>query len=451
MSKFIQTIKKAAPRFGNGSNVPVVDDPKSPQSVRNLSNTISPVMLQRLRQDVRTWRECISEAEQAWYPHRVRMQQLYIDTILNGHVFSLMERRKDLTLLRDFKICNDKGEADETWTAYLKKQKWFSLYLAYVLDAKFFGYSLIALGDMENEAFPNISIVRRWNVSPDRNNVTKLIYSLSGTPFLDEPWADWHIWVTTQSETGATSCGYGLFYKIGLYEIYLRNLLGFNGDFVELFSQPYRVGKTTKTTESERAELEAAVQKMGSAGYAILDQEDEIQFLETKLGGTGFLGYDNLEKRLLAVVSKLILGHENAMSEQPGGLGASNGADNPVHDALMDKQTTDGRDCEHETNTQLFPKMRNLGINIPQELHFEFVNDEEKEAMRSKEDASNLITSQIALTMFQAGLQYDADAFEERTGIPTAAVPKPVAPIAKPAAPLDEKVKNKLHKLYSKK
>ena len=67
--------------------------------VRNLSNYIAPVQLQRLRHDVAMWREAVTEAENAWYPHRVRMQRMYVDTILNGHVFSLMERRKDLMLI----------------------------------------------------------------------------------------------------------------------------------------------------------------------------------------------------------------------------------------------------------------------------------------------------------------------------------------------------------------
>src|SRR4051812_32189289 len=67
---------------------------------RNLSNFITPVQLTRLKVDIAEWRRAISEAELAYLPHRVRMQRMYIDTILNGHVFGLMEARKDLTLLR---------------------------------------------------------------------------------------------------------------------------------------------------------------------------------------------------------------------------------------------------------------------------------------------------------------------------------------------------------------
>lgn len=447
-----QNIRNAAKIvLGGGLPTPdgVMAQPNSRAAARNLSTVISPVQLQRLRHDVQMWREAINESELAWYPHRVRMQRLFIDTILNGHVYSLMERRKDLSLLRDFKICDAKGVESEVLSEYFREQDWFSLFLAYSLDALFFGYSLISLGDIKDDAFPDLSIVRRWNVSPDRMNVTRYVYSLDGIPFMEEPWADWHIWVGTQSENGATTCGYGLFYKIGLYEILLRNTLGFNGDFVELYAMPYRVGKTTKTTESERAELEQALQNMGSAGYAIIDPMDEIAFLETNLGGTGWQSYDNLEQRCEKKVSKLILGHEDAASSTPGKLGTGGKKeDNPVTMAMMAKQTKDGRFLESLVNKQLLPRMRKLGFNIPLEMRFKFKNDEEREAFRQREDDSNQVTATIFQTIKNAGGKPDWKYFTERTGIP---VEEATQPEAQPADPkFNERVQNKLKQIYEK-
>ena len=92
--------------------------------VENLSNYISPVQLQRFRTDVSMWRDAIAEAERAYYPFRVKMQRIFIDTILNGHAFSLMERRKDLTLLRKFAIQNDEGTVNKELTNQFKKTAW---------------------------------------------------------------------------------------------------------------------------------------------------------------------------------------------------------------------------------------------------------------------------------------------------------------------------------------
>lgn len=437
--------------FGAPGSVQVRQGGGSTDLRRNLTNYIAPVQLQRLRHDVAMWREAVTEAENAWYPHRVKMQRLFIDTILNGHVFSLMDRRKDLTLLRDWRFVDDKDNESEILKDMFDAE-WFELLMGYSLDALFFGYSLISLGDIEGDTFTNTSLIRRWNVSPDRLNVAEFIYSLSGAKFAEDPYKDWHLWVSTPSENGVGSCGYGLFYKIALYEIFLRNTLGYNGDFVELFAMPYRVGKTTKTEEAERAELEAAIQNMGSAGWAIVDPQDEIDFLENGMAGTGYTAYESLEDRCQKTVSKIVLGHSDAMDSTPGKLGAGQGEDSPVAAALRDKQTKDGKFLERVINGQLLPKMRNLGFKIPENIRFEFKNDQEKEAFREREDASNKVTAEIAQVMKNAGLKMDAKYFEDRTGIKTTEMETPEA--QEPEEDQEDKaqlkkVQNRLFDLYS--
>lgn len=389
-------------------------------SKHSLVQHIAPVQLERVRQDVSTWRDSIREAEQAWFPYRVKQQRLYLDTNVNGHVFSVKERRKDLTLLRDFRLCDAKGNESEELKALFQKE-WFYDLVSHALDAIWYGYSLIGLGDIKDGAFIDSSVIKRWHVSPEREEVTKFIYHTSGISFTEGEAADWHIWVKTPGDTGVSNCGYGLFNSIALYEIILRNTLGFNADFVELFAQPYRIGRTTKTDEAERAELELALQTMGSSSYAIIDPTDDIQFIESKLSGTGWQSYDNLDKRCMKMISKIGLGHADALDSIPGQLGSGTGTDNPVYAALTDKQTKDGRFIQHMVNGQLIPKMRRMGFRIPEEYRFEYRNDEEQEAFRKRQDESNKATADIAVSMKQAGLQMGAKYFEERTGIPAGA------------------------------
>src|SRR5690242_19955733 len=141
-------------------------DPKN--FAKDLRNIITPVQLTRLKQDLATWREAISEAERAYYPFRVKQQRLYIDTVLNGHMYSVMERRKDLSLLRAFQVQDAKGNKSDVLTQMLEEQKWFQTFLSYALDALFFGYSLISLGDIVDNNIQEPSLVPRWFVSPDR-------------------------------------------------------------------------------------------------------------------------------------------------------------------------------------------------------------------------------------------------------------------------------------------
>ncbi|WP_315823016.1 phage portal protein family protein [Paraflavitalea speifideaquila] len=88
------------------------------------------------------------------------MQRLFQDTILNGHVLACLERRYDMTLLRDFKICDDKGIANDDLKKLFRNvttntsgqeensAAWFDDFMKYSLQSPQFGYSLIDLGTL---------------------------------------------------------------------------------------------------------------------------------------------------------------------------------------------------------------------------------------------------------------------------------------------------------------
>lgn len=424
----------------------------------NLLNYLTPVQLSRLRVDIAGWRDGIVEAERAYYPFRVRQQRIFIDTVLNAFVAGLIERRKGLTLLRSYDMVDSKGQPSETLTQAMEAQLWLPQFHTYAWEALAYGYSLIAMGDIEDNVYKQVSLIPRWFISPDRHEVSSYIYGTSGIDFREGEVADWHIYCSTPSDNGVSPTGYGFLYSVALYEIYLRNTLGYNADFVELFAMPYRVGKTTKTTEAERAKLEEAVRNMGSAGYAITDPEDEITFLESKLGGEGYKGYGDFEKRCQDMIATLILGHADAVSSVPGKLGGTQkqgGATSPAEQALADKQTQDGKYLEKITNTELLPRMRKQGLTDiagPEGFMFKYRNDDEDEAFRAKEDASNLQTAQIAQTMSAAGLQMDPAYFQERTGIPTTAKPLP-GPLGAPEPGdrvSDKAVQARLRHIYNR-
>jgi phage gp29-like protein len=408
---------------------------------KNLRGYITPVQLQRIRHDVSMWRDAVKEAEQAWYPHRVRMQRMYNDTILNGHVYACLKRRKDLTLLKDWCFKNDKEEESEEAKALLDK-KWFAQFLEYALEAKFFGYSLIALGDIVEDQFKDITIIRRFNISPDRLNVTSYVYALSGAHFLEDPYVDWHVWVPTQTDVGISKIGYGLLYYVAVYEIICRNVIGWNADSAELYGMPIRKGRTSKTNEEERGEFEKALANMGSAGYILTDLMDEVELIDSKSSGQGYKIYESLEKRCESKISKIILGHADALDSTAGKLG-NDSANSPAVQALNDTASVDAAFLEDIVNDTLIPKLKNLGMNFPEGFKFCFSNNQDLIEKRVQEDANNKATADLAVSMKNAGLEMDAKYFEERTGIPT----KKIA-IAPPVG-FSNKIKNKLEKLYA--
>lgn len=414
---------------------------------KDLRGFITPVQLTRLRQDISSWRDSVKEAENAWYPHRVKQQQLYIDTRLNGHVIACMNRRRDMTLLRKWEFVDSKGNINEEVSKYFldytgtqsQNKKWFNDYLVHAYNALFYGYSLISLGDIENDSFPNLSIIKRWNISPDRLNVTGLVYSLSGALFLQEPYEDWHVWVNTIDENGISKCGYGILYEVALYEIYMRNLLGQNADFTEMFAQPFRVGKTTKQGD-ERNMFYETLKQMGSAGFMVSDPDDNIDFLESKLGGTGYRSYSEFNSILQSLISKIILGHADALDSVAGKLG--NDAENsPANKALQDKQTIDSMFICNYVNV-LIGKMRKHGFNIPDDVRAVLKND-----IEITKNQNNVIAQAVEIK--KAGLQIDPVYFEEKTGIKLLQTTS-FQPIQdKTEVQAMSRIKNKLSEIYS--
>lgn len=384
---------------------------------KNLNYYLSPVQLERIRQNTQTWRDCVTEAELAWYPHRVKMQRLFQDTVLNGHVIACLERRKDMTLLRDY-VFETNGVVNDDLTQKVNT-KWFKEWMEYGLDALAYGYQLVAHGDLIEGGFPTLSIVKRQNISPDRLNVGTYVYSIDGVPFLEEPYLDWHSYFSTPSQNGASLCGYGYLYPVALYEIFLRNLTGANADYIQTFGQPYRIGKTSKTEENERNQLLQSLLEMGASNAIVIDPEDDIQFLsDSSSSSTGHSSYDNFETRCEKKISKIILGHSDAVDSVAGKLGASQDGDNsPVAKALRDKKIKDGEYIENAVNNILLPKLIRIGFDIPIGTKFKFKNDDEVEALRKKEDDSNQITANIMKTISDAGGEPDWSYFEERTGI----------------------------------
>lgn len=409
-----QQIQKYLPNFGLSSTSKSV-------SARRTGSVIAPYQFTRIKQDVQLWRDAITEAELAWYPHRVKMQRIFMDTILNGHVLACLNKRKNLTLLKKYAIYNG-DKVDERATELLQAE-WFHNLLNYSLEAEFFGYSLIELGDLVDNKFPNLTIVKRENVSPDRLNITSLVYSISGVDFMNpeetdeegNSFYDWSLYVSTPSDKGQSICGYGLLYNIALYEILLRNVLAYNSDYVEVYGQPVKWAKSPKLEGAEYDTLEQSLKQMASNPYIITGMQEELEFINGT-DDAGYMSYDNFEQRLEKKITKLVLGHEDAISQTAGQLGANQGKESAVYQALEDVENIDTRFLEHVVN-EFLEKAIVLGLPIPVGAKFKFSNDKEVEEIKLRKTEANTKIAAYVLSLKNAGYSVDETQLAEMTGL----------------------------------
>ncbi len=440
--------------------------PQVESNAHNPRAFMIPLQMERIKSDIESWRLAINEAENAYYPHRFKIQQLLVDVILEGHTKACIEKRKDMTLLKEFKIGskNESGQWVENKEAskLFQGKKWFNDMLSYLIDAQFYGYTLIGLGDLviknKEYNFVNLQLIKRWHVSPDRKQFVQIPYQTWGMSIQDMSTAqmkshddqnginfkedldengvafdDWMVYVDTHSDTGASICGYGLLYNVALYSILLKSNLGFNANYNQMFVAPYRHIKTdAKFDSDEYKALKASAAQMGSFGYLLTGMDDMVDF---KVGntGTGYQSYGNLEERLEKKVSKLLLGHSNALDPQKTALGGGAAGKGIMdEDASPEGQALAATEKKQNTfvleclNNTVYPKLRKLGFPLKDGESFYTPNDKEEFEMRKKADQANLVTAQVWKTAKEGGLKMSSKSFGEITGIEAEEVEDPV-------------------------
>jgi len=396
----------------------------------NLSNAIFPSSFEMAKVDLAAWAAAKAEAELAGWPFRVALQKMYVKTMLNPHVAACVERRMELTMLRDFQIENANGEYDKHWTDYFKKAWFKQIALKHMLEADYHGFTLSSIGAIKDGIPDELTAIRRWNISPDRKHVSIFEKSPVGFSWEEAPYDKWHIWQPTVQTNGINNCGYGLLFITAALEILQRNNVAYNVDFIEMFAQPYRWLKTADLEGDEFEAKKKAMMEMGHNGALITGLNDELEFLNDGSRGNGYKAYNDFDHRAKSDISKWIGGHadfiDSTTKSTTGNTQNSGGGDvtddatgnSQVQKAIAAKRMIDGDNVTYRTNELWIPKLRGLGIDIPKGHKIHFLNDSEERSISAQIAEKNQLWGTLALTMAQGGLKMDSNFFTEQTGVP---------------------------------
>lgn len=412
-------------------------------SATNLSRYMAPIQFERIAHDIRMWRDVIREYELAWYPMRVKGQRMYMDTVENPYVKSVIERQKELTMQRDGIITMPNKGGKRVKSLYLSEQlneqDWFEDYVDGYLNARLYGYSLIELGAIVGDAFPLIKETNRENIRPDGLDgtgpiLTSMVYGIDGVHFADEKLISLcNHWVPTKPTRSTTTCGYGLLYNIALLEIHLRHVLEWNLDYGENYGMPIKVGKTNKIGK-DRDEFENFLRNSASNAYVLLDKrtDDELAYVMAEAAGSAWKVYENIEERMQGVVAQLMLGHTDAMKSTPGKLGGLQNANKSgnnislVQQAMNAKQVMIGNFVCRGINNIGAPKFRALGKYVgsktiaglfPEGARYKLLNDTEETETRRKKREDQQSLAVIAKTFNDGGYDVDVKQMQKMTGL----------------------------------
>lgn len=335
-------------------DVPVVNAGNSdeiPKEKSIIRNTITyEQTLTRTRQDISTWRAAMLQAESIIHPNRTELYRLYKDVVLDSHLSSLIDTRKNAILSSDF-IVTKKGKERLDKTEFITK-KWFYDFTNYALDSLFWGFSLIQFGSFIDDEFTNLEIVPRQYVKPELGIVTATPYQLVGQSYLESPFKEWVIGVGDKHNLG-------LLAKAAPLVIWKKGALAAWAEYVELFGTPIRVGKTNTRDEATRSNMESMLKNMGTSAYGVFDTDDIIELVETRQVNASDI-FDKLIDRCNSELSKLILG-QTSTTDEKSFVGAAG-----VHERVMHQvNEADEIFIENIFTYQLVPflNLHNLAFN----------------------------------------------------------------------------------------
>jgi hypothetical protein len=307
----------------------------------------------RSRKDIQTWRTALMRAENILQPSRALMYNLYDELVLDNHISSLMDKYRFHVNGKVFQVINKKTkQVDADKTDYLNKE-WFIELMELEMDTIFIGHSLVQF----NEITPDnvaIELVPRRHVVPEFGAFTIQQMDINYIPYRSNP--DMMKYLI---EIGKPN-QFGLLCKAAPTILFKKNATIAWSEYCDIFGMPMRVGKTNSRNTQDLDRMESALSGMGKAAYAVINEGEEVSFIESTKGDA-FNVYDKFIERLNSELSKLVLGE--TMTTDVGANGSR--AQATVHEDVSDKvEDYNMQRVKRMVETKLFPLLTSHGISF---------------------------------------------------------------------------------------
>lgn len=352
------------------------------------------------KKDLGVWRSAWQNAISTTNPNRCMLYDVYADVAIDLHVTGCIEQRKGMVTKCNFKLIDTAGKEDEKATAIFKSE-WFFDLMSHVLDSRYYGHSLIELGDIVKTAtsmrFSEVTLVPRKHVRPEYGIIVRNIYDdkSKGINYRTGDIADWCI------EAGKPY-DLGLFLKCAPAALSKKNMLSFWDGFGEIFGMPIRIAKTSSNDEKERSMIENMLDKMGAAFWGVFQEGTDIEIKETSRGDA-YNVYDKRIDKANTEISKGLL--SQTMTIESG----SSLSQSEVHlEVFQNIVEQDKKFVANVVNDKLIPVMVKHGFPVSG-LTFEWDETEEytPQDMRTVEQM-----------LVNGGYEIDPQYFIDKYGIP---------------------------------
>uniref|UniRef100_A0AB33JB06 DUF935 family protein n=1 Tax=Prevotella sp. GTC17260 TaxID=3236796 RepID=A0AB33JB06_9BACT len=276
----------------------------------------------RFNIDTADFMGAVKAAENVDYAQRSKLYDLYTDILLDTHLSSVIEKRKNAVLCSAIEFQRD-GKPDDRINEQIFSP-WFYRCVADILDTRFWGFSLMQF--FKNGEWIDYDLVPRKHVEPVRRLILQYQTDIHGIP-----WDDFADLLFVGSDTDL-----GLLAKAAPWVIYKRNTTADWAQFSEVFGMPIQEYVYDTDDEEARARALADANSIGSLATFIHGRDTELQLREAgNKTGTADV-YERLVERCNSEISKLILGNTLTTESSENGTQALGTVHKKVEDKLAE-------------------------------------------------------------------------------------------------------------------
>jgi len=310
----------------------------------------------RARHDIAQWQAALALAENPERPRRWMLYNIYRDILLDPHLTAEIQKRTLAVTGASYRLI-DKNGKDSDRTELLQRE-WFDKLLQWILEARFWGHSLIQIDTLHAGEIDRLELVDRRHVVPEQGLFLPNMFDDKAIQYRDPKYYRWLIEVGEYRDLG-------LLNKAVPHVLFKRFAQSAWSEFTEIFGMPIRIAKTNTKDKEALNRMEQMMVDMSTAFYAIIDHDEVIEFIET--AKTDGAVYDKLIDRSNSEISKLISGA--VLGERsPGGSRAKEQVGKDISDQIT---AADRRWIGRVMNHYVLPKLISLGYPF-QGLRFVF-------------------------------------------------------------------------------
>lgn len=329
---------------------------------------IVPRSIVATRKDVAEWKRAQAAAQNR-EPNRTALMLLFDNIVNDALLTSQMENRINKSISSSFSFVRN-GKVDEAVTALFSGKKWPVDINRYMIEAHYYGHSLI---EMFPEPLPNgetnmnVILIPRPNVQPE----TGRLYPDFGAREEKEAIA-----FREMPEYGKSILEFGGHSNLGILNkavphiLFKRFAQSCWSELCEIYGIPPRVLKTNTQDKSMLRNAETMMRDMGAAAWFIIDETESFEFA-TGVSTNGDV-YNNLiqlcNNEVSMLVSGAIIGQDT--------VNGSRSKDQSAQTVLADLVESDKKNLQNYWNTKLIPALEAMGI-IPPGLSVEFAKSED--------------------------------------------------------------------------